>query len=149
MTSHDIKGMNPREIESLIDSVYPEISSAFKGTVTDMYNLFARKTLDYGIQNMKAGAAALDNPEDIHFSLLGIWFRIMDKVNRWKNLLTSGRFDAVNEPLFDTLQDIAVYAVLAQIIYKGQWIDPKQSYEESTKESTRDSGVAEGTGQRS
>lgn len=133
-------------IEEQMDKTYPTISGAFKQILTEEYNLFARKTLDYGTNNIKAGAPALDNIKDVNFSLLGIWFRISDKVNRWRNLVMSGR-NPQNESLLDTLQDIAVYATIAQIIARGHWYEdyiPEED-EKDSEEGSGDTELAEGT----
>ena len=46
--------------------------------------------------------------------------RISDKISRWKNLIIKKR-TAQNEPLIDTYQDIVNYAIIAQMVEKGQW----------------------------
>jgi hypothetical protein len=52
--------------------------------------------------------------------MTGLWYRISDKVNRWKNMIISGR-KAQNETLLDTFQDITNYGIIAQLVSKGLW----------------------------
>ena len=43
-----------------------------------------------------------------------------DKINRWKNLIINSRVPN-NETIIDTFQDICNYAIIAQLVEKGQW----------------------------
>lgn len=103
--------------------VYPNLATAFLGVSQDQFELFANKMLDYGIENLKAGTN-LETPEDIKFVLSGVWFRMMDKMNRWKNLQFS-KNSQVGKPncegLLDTFRDLSIYAIIAQLIYTNKW----------------------------
>jgi hypothetical protein len=62
----------------------------------------------------------LATEEERAFALTGLWYRISDKISRWKNLLISNR--AINnEPLTDTYQDIVNYGIIAQLVERGLW----------------------------
>ena len=98
---------------------YPEMANAFENSLVEQFELIARKMLDYGINNMKAGTN-LETEEDVRFALEGIWFRISDKVSRWQNLLRTGNTPNC-ENLYDTFMDIANYAIFAKLISKGLW----------------------------
>ena len=50
----------------------------------------------------------------------GLWFRMNDKISRWKNLIIKNR-KGNNESLVDTFQDLGNYAIISQLISKGQW----------------------------
>ena len=49
---------------------YPELSKEFKQIQKEMYEMFARKHLDYGLNNIALGGD-LTNAEDKKFSLTG------------------------------------------------------------------------------
>lgn len=98
---------------------YPEMAQAFETSFLEQYELIAGKMLDYGINNMKAGTD-LETKEDVDFALTGIWFRISDKVARWKNLVLN-KSNPNYESLYDTFMDIANYAIFAKLISRGLW----------------------------
>jgi hypothetical protein len=52
---------------------------------------------------------------------MGIWFRMMDKINRLKQLVVTNNNNNVGESIQDTYQDLSVYAILAQLVKKGKW----------------------------
>lgn len=100
-------------------SKYPEMANAFDASFREQMELLGSKMLDYGTDNLKAGTQ-LKTKEEIQFALTGIWFRLNDKVQRWKNMILT---DTVpnNESLYDTFMDIANYAVIAKLISRGIW----------------------------
>lgn len=97
---------------------YPKVAQAFEEVCKKQFALFARKHLDYGMWNLAAGSR-LETPEEVGFALEGIWWRLNDKISRWKNIMLSGK--AYNETLQDTFQDIINYVVIAQIMADGNW----------------------------
>ena len=56
----------------------------------------------------------------VEFAHKGLWYRLSDKVNRWKNMIINNR-NANNEPLIDTYQDITNYGIIAQLVERGLW----------------------------
>lgn len=104
---------------SILKDEYPTIYNAYKEVVDEQFELFAKKHLDYGMGNVAAGTQ-LVNQEETDFALVGLWYRISDKVNRWKNMILSNR-KAQNESLIDTFQDLSNYGIIAQIVQKGLW----------------------------
>jgi hypothetical protein len=102
-----------------LEELYPELSSDFKAVQQEQYELFAKKHLDYGPDNISAGTN-LSNDDEIDFALSGLWYRISDKVNRWKNMIITRR-KPENETLIDTFQDLSNYAIIAQLVEKGKW----------------------------
>ena len=71
------------------------------------------------MQNISAGTQ-LSNDEEKEFALTGLWYRLSDKVNRWKNMIINKR-KVNNEPLIDTYQDITNYGIIAQLVERGLW----------------------------
>ena len=69
------------DVVSYMEKKYPQMTSEFKRIQREQYELFLHKQHDYGPQNIAVGTA-LKNDEDKRLSLMGIWFRINDKVER-------------------------------------------------------------------
>ena len=80
---------------------------------------FAKKHLDYGMGNVSAGTQ-LVNEDEKEFAMTGLWYRLSDKINRWKNMRLTGR-KAQNETLIDTFQDVTNYGIIAQLVKIGLW----------------------------
>ena len=102
-----------------LEELYPELSAEFKAIQQNQYELFAKKHLDYGPNNISAGTN-LENEEEVEFAMTGLWYRMSDKINRWKNMIITNR-KPENETLIDTFQDLSNYAIIAQIVSKGKW----------------------------
>lgn len=79
----------PRAVETL-KKEYPTIYEGYKEIMDEQFELFAQKHLDYGMGNISAGTQ-LANDDEINFAMTGLWYRISDKVNRWKNMIISKR----------------------------------------------------------
>jgi hypothetical protein len=84
------------------------LDEAFEAVLNEMLQTFIKKNKDYGKGNI------LDTGE------IGILFRINDKVRRLQNLITKDK-NPENESLEETWKDIAVYAVIAIILRRGQF----------------------------
>ena len=108
----------PEAIQQL-QKEYPTIAKGYEQIVLEQYELFAKKHLDYGMSNISAGTQ-LSNDEEKEFALTGLWYRLSDKINRWKNMIINKR-KANNEPLTDTYQDIVNYGIIAQLVERGLW----------------------------
>jgi hypothetical protein len=92
-----------------LDSKQPQyLDEAFSQVLDEMLATFIKKHKDYGKGNI------LDTGE------LGILFRINDKIRRLQNLTTAGK-EPENESINETWLDIAVYAVIAILLRKGQF----------------------------
>ena len=85
----------------------------------EQFELFAKKHLDYGMHNVSAGTN-LETNDEVEFAMTGLWYRLSDKINRWKNMIISGR-KAQNETLIDTFQDVTNYGIIAQLVSRGMW----------------------------
>jgi len=103
----------------ILKEEYPTIYNGYAQIQQEQFELFAKKHLDYGMHNITAGTQ-LANEDEIGFALTGLWYRISDKVNRWKNLLINRR-SVQNESLMDTYQDLANYGIIAQLVARGMW----------------------------
>ena len=110
----------PSAIQTL-KKEYPTIYNAYKEIMDEQFELFAKKHLDYGMGNVSAGTQ-LVNEEEKEFAMTGLWYRLSDKINRWKNIILTGR-KTQNETLIDTFQDITNYGIISQIVFKDQWKD--------------------------
>ena len=112
------------KVESVIEQMereWPEMTKEFKKIQREQYELFLHKQHDYGPGNISVGTQ-LQTEEEVHLSLTGLWFRMNDKIQRLKNLLMSGRKNAVeNEPMEDAFLDIANYGIMATIVKNGKW----------------------------
>ena len=71
----------------VFEKEYPELSKEFKQIQKEMYEMFARKHMDYGLNNIALGGDIINNSDDKQFSLTGLCIRLTDKISRLKNLL--------------------------------------------------------------
>jgi hypothetical protein len=112
------------KVESVIEQMeleWPEMTKEFKRLQKEQYELFLHKQHDYGPGNISVGTQ-LQTPDEIHLSLTGLWFRMNDKIQRLKNLLMSGRENAVEgEPMEDAFLDVSNYGIMATIVKNGKW----------------------------
>ena len=104
-----------------MEKEWPEMTKEFKRLQREQYELFLKKQHDYGPGNISVGTM-LQTPEEIKLSLTGLWFRMNDKIQRLKNLLMSGRENAVeNEPMEDAYLDVSNYGIMATIVGRDKW----------------------------
>jgi hypothetical protein len=115
-TSKPDKSVTTKECEEL----YPETTKEFKKILAEQYELFCKKQLNYGPENISVGTK-LSNPDEIKVSLTGIWFRVNDKIQRLKQLVLLGKQDHVGESIQDSFVDLSVYGIIAQIVSRGKW----------------------------
>lgn len=104
----------------LCEEKYPETTREFKKILKEQYEIFCRKQLNYGPDNISVGTK-LETPEEVKLSQTGLWFRMNDKIQRLKQLVLLGKPDAVGEAIEDTYQDLSVYNIIAQIVIRGKW----------------------------
>ena len=103
----------------ILKKEYPHIYAGYMAVMEEQLELFSKKHLDYGMHNITAGTS-LATEDEREFALTGLWYRMSDKINRWKNLLINNR-GVNNEPLSDTFQDICNYAIICQLVERDQW----------------------------
>jgi hypothetical protein len=109
----------PPSAREILKKEYPTIYDGYQSIIDEQFELFAKKHLDYGMHNVSAGTN-LDTADEVEFAMTGLWYRLSDKINRWKNMIITGR-KAQNETLIDTFQDITNYGIIAQLVKKGLW----------------------------
>ena len=119
ITERDL-GMKKHEAVLEIEEKFPVMTAEFKRIQSEQYELFCRKQLNYGPDNISMGSS-LEREEDRKLSLQGLFFRINDKINRYKQMIMFGSQDAVGESLNDTFKDISVYGIIAQLVQSGKW----------------------------
>ena len=114
-----IKYDNPEIVERM-QKEYPEMSGEYLRIMFTQYEIFCKKNLDYGPSNIALGTS-LSTDEEKKTSLSGVWFRMMDKISRLKQLVVLGKDNNVGEATEDTYQDLANYSIISQIIQSGKW----------------------------
>lgn len=119
ITERDL-GIKKHEAVLEIEEKFPVMTAEFKRIQSEQYELFCRKQLNYGPDNISMGSS-LEREEDRKLSLQGLFFRINDKINRYKQMIMFGSKDAVGESLDDTFKDISVYGIIAQLVQSGKW----------------------------
>jgi hypothetical protein len=115
-----IENYKKSEVVIQMELEYPEMTSEYKKIMLEGYEIFCKKQSNYGPHNISVGTT-LANRDDVRLSLTGIWFRVNDKINRLKQLVVLGKTDHVGESVEDTLQDLGVYAIIAQIVNRQKW----------------------------
>ena len=114
-------GIKEESIIEQMEREWREMTQEFKQIQREQYELFLHKQHDYGPGNISVGTQLLTEDE-VHLSLTGLWFRMNDKIQRLKNLLMSGRENAVEgEPLEDAYLDVSNYGIMATIVKNGKW----------------------------
>ena len=110
-----------KNIINEFETNYPQLSIEFKQIQQEQYKLFASKMMDYGIQNIALGST-LENEEDIKFSVMGIWLRCNDKINRLKNLIKrNGQNYVSGESMIDSFIDLSNYGIIAMMVLRNKW----------------------------
>ena len=56
----------------VFEKEYPELAKEFKNIQKEMYTMFARKHMDYGLNNIALGGDILNSKDDKKFSLTGL-----------------------------------------------------------------------------
>lgn len=113
-------GVKKHEAILEMEEKFPVMTEEFKRIQTEQYELFCRKQKNYGPDNISMGSS-LDREEDRKLSLQGLFFRLNDKINRYKQMIMFGSKDAVGESLDDTFKDVSVYGIIAQLVQSGKW----------------------------
>ena len=103
--------MTNKEVVDIFEKEYPELSQEFQNIQKEMYETFAAKHMDYGLQNISLGGD-LTKKEDKKFSLTGLAIRLTDKISRLRNLLTNGK---------DTFLDVANYGIIGLLVGRDKW----------------------------
>jgi len=103
------------------ENQYPELAEEFSIIQEEQYELFARKHLDYGLNNIALGGDIVNNNDDKKFSLTGLAIRLTDKISRLRNLMVNGKNYVEGEGMEDTFIDIANYGIIGMIVGRNKW----------------------------
>jgi hypothetical protein len=113
-------GRKQTAVVTEMEKKFPVMTAEFKRIQQAQYELFCAKQSNYGPDNISMGSS-LEREEDRKLSLQGLFFRLNDKINRYKQMIMFGSKDAVGESLDDTFKDISVYGIIAQLVQSGKW----------------------------
>jgi len=109
------------DVVTLMEQEWPEMTTEFKKLQREQYELFCHKQHDYGPGNISVGTQ-LQTKEEIRLSLMGLFFRMNDKIQRVKTLLMNDRESAVkDEPMEDAYLDVSNYGIMATIVGRKKW----------------------------
>ena len=115
------EGVTVSEAVEVFENEYPELSEEFKRISEEMYEMFARKHMDYGLNNIALGGDIVNNSDDKKFSLTGLAIRLTDKISRLRNLMVNGRNYVKGEGMEDTFIDIANYGIIGLLVGRDKW----------------------------
>jgi hypothetical protein len=113
--------MENKEIVEIFEKEYPELSKEFQLIQKEQYELFTRKMMSYGLNNVALGGDIVNNSDDKKFSLTGLTIRLTDKINRLRNLMVSGKQYVKDESMEDTFIDIANYGIIGMLVGRNRW----------------------------
>ena len=112
---------SPGTIVELMEKEWPEMTKEFRRLQVQQYELFLHKQHDYGPGNIAVGTQLITE-EEVKLSLIGLFFRLNDKIQRIKTLLLNNRDSAVkDEPIDDAFLDISNYGIMATIVKRDKW----------------------------
>ncbi len=112
---------NDYDVIEQMEKEWPEMTREFKKIQEEQYELFLHKQHDYGPGNISVGTQ-LQTKEEVRLSLMGLFFRMNDKIQRVKTLLMNNRESAVkDEPIEDAYLDVSNYGIMATIVSRGKW----------------------------
>ena len=114
------KRIDGLSVVEVFETEYPELSEEYKRIGNEMYEMFAAKHMDYGLNNIALGGDLTDD-KDKKFSLTGLCIRLTDKISRLKNLLANGKNYVKGEGMEDTFIDIANYGIIGLLVGRDKW----------------------------
>jgi hypothetical protein len=117
MFNHEYKNS---EVVKQMEEMWPEMTNEYKKICHEQYETFCLKQSNYGPDNISVGTR-LSTPDEVKLSLIGLFFRMNDKIQRIKQLVVLGNKDNVGEAIDDTYQDLSVYGIIAQLVKRGKW----------------------------
>tara|TARA_B100001996_G_scaffold352589_1_gene313372 strand:+ start:198 stop:596 length:399 start_codon:yes stop_codon:yes gene_type:complete len=113
--------LKSRDVVTLMENEWPEMTEEFRKIQREQYVLFLHKQHDYGPGNISVGTN-LQTKEEVKLALTGLWFRMNDKLQRVKTLLLGEKKSVVkDEPLEDAYLDVSNYGIMATIVGRGKW----------------------------
>lgn len=99
--------------------VLPEMFQEFVNQQVGQFQVFQEKNSNYGVSNLFGGNENYEEPQNKNEALQGLYFRMRDKLTRFKELLQKENIS--DETIYDTLDDLANYCQISQIILKNKW----------------------------
>ena len=110
-----------KSVVQQMEHEWPQMTKEFKKIQREQYELFLHKQHDYGPGNIAVGTQLITE-EEVKLSLIGLFFRLNDKIQRIKTLLLNNRDSAVkDEPIDDAFLDISNYGIMATIVKRDKW----------------------------
>lgn len=100
---------------------YPEMFDEFLEIQESQLEMFCKKNMDYGLNNIDMGGDTINKDEDRMGALRGVTIRLGDKLNRLMNLVIKGNGISQNESVEDTYMDASVYSIIALIVSRRKW----------------------------
>ena len=109
------------KLDKLKESL-PKTCSNFEAFTEEMFDIFLKKQAMYGSDNISLGGD-MSNPKDRKLALLGLWFRMNDKIQRIQNILKNDFSDKEIEfeSLEDSYLDLANYAIISLLVKREFW----------------------------
>ena len=124
ITMEEAHDYDTSDVVKIVEKKYPVTTEAFKQIQKEQYEIFCAKQNGYGPDNISLGTS-LQTKDQVRISLVCIFIRMNDKIQRMKNMLLGTpeeRIEAANvEPLEDTYIDISNYAIIARIVKSDRW----------------------------
>ena len=109
------------QIITIFEEEYPDLANEFQNIQDEMYEMFARKHMDYGLNNIALGGDIVNNSDDKKFSLTGLAIRLTDKISRLRNLMVNGKNYVKGESMEDTFIDVANYGIIGLLVGRDKW----------------------------
>ena len=109
------------QIITIFEEEYPALAEEFQNIQDEMYEMFARKHMDYGLNNIALGGDSVNNSDDKKFSLTGLAIRLTDKISRLRNLMVNGKNYVKGEGMEDTFIDVANYGIIGLLVGRDKW----------------------------
>lgn len=107
--SENFGGYNTALQKNARTSGYSELEKNYIAASLKTFETFASKQHDYGASNIGVGG------------LRGVAIRIGDKTSRLHNLLLTSEQQVSDETIYDTLEDLANYALIGCLLLAGKW----------------------------
>jgi hypothetical protein len=104
---------------AICEAKYPITTAEFKKIQQEQYELFCKKQLDYGPENITLGKDT-EKSENRKLSLMGLWFRMNDKIQRILNIV-SNQAQPNNESLEDSWTDLSNYSIISILVHRNKW----------------------------
>lgn len=106
----------------LLQKELQKTCDTFQSITDEMFKIFIKKQSMYGLSNVSL-SGDMSKYEDRKMALLGLWFRMNDKIQRIQNILKKDfqNDDIKFESLEDSYLDLANYAVISLLVKKEVW----------------------------